>query len=135
MGCIAVKIPLTIYEGGTFDRTFQWKSGDPAEAVDLTGFTARMAVRAKNTDAVPVLTVPFVSTPWAEDGATGVYLVDAGVDGKYRIYLKDSDTIGICATNKDIDGVYDLFLVSPAGESVLKQYGVARLIAAVTRTI
>ena len=32
MGCIAVNAPITIYEGGTYDQTFQWKTGETPEA-------------------------------------------------------------------------------------------------------
>jgi len=133
MGCVAVEIPITIYEGGTFDKTFQWRSGEIPAPVDLTGFSARMQIRAKLADASPILEVPFSVAEWTPDGVTGIYLPDGGLTGKYRIYLKDENTLGICAVHRDIAGVYDLFLVSPAGESILKQYGVAALVAAVTR--
>ena len=132
MGCIAAKINLTIYEGGTFDKEFQWKTGDPLTAVDLTGYIARLTIRDDITDSVAILSLMHQTGPWTADIASGIYLDDAD-EGKYRIYINDEDSESICPDHVNIDGVYDLFLESPDGESVLKQYGSAKLIAAVTR--
>lgn len=132
MSCIRANIPITIVEGGTFDKTFLWKTGDPASAVDLTGYTANMQVRAKLKDTESLLDVPFVDDDWVADSLTGIY-IPLLVTGTYRIYLKDEDTLGMCALHKDIAGVYDLFLYNALDEAVLQQYGVATIIAAVTR--
>lgn len=35
--CVLANINLTIPEGGTVNKIYQWKSGDPAVAVDLSG--------------------------------------------------------------------------------------------------
>jgi hypothetical protein len=134
MNCKRFEIPITVYEGGTFSQAFIWKTGSPAAPVDLSGYTAKMQIRAKLTDVAPILDVPLETASWVEDGPTGIYIDPSSpATGQYRIYLKDDDTQGICALHKDITGVYDLFLLTPAGESVLKQYGVATLIAASTR--
>lgn len=132
MGCVAAKINLTIYETGTFDKEFQWKTGTAPTAVDLTGYTAKMTIRATLASTTAILTLTNKTGPWVADTDTGVYLDDAD-EGKYRIYIKDSDAAALCTAHADIDGVYDLFLVSADGESVLKQYGKAKLVAAVTR--
>lgn len=132
MGCVAAKINLTIYEGGTFDKTFQWKTGTTPTAVDMTGYGARMAIREKLTDTTAILSLTEQAGPWAADGNSGIYF-DNGNEGYYRVYINDEDSTGICAAHTDIDGVYDLFLESPGGESVLKQYGAAKLKAAVSR--
>jgi len=136
MSCVEANIPITILEGGTFDKSYLWKTGNPAVAVDLTGYTAKMMIRAKLADATPLLSVPLGTVPWVADADTGIYIyAQTGEDiGKYRIYLKDDDTLGMCAGHKDINGVYDLFLYTFAGEAVLKQYGAATIKAAVTRT-
>lgn len=136
MSCVAANIDITIYEGGTFNRSFLWKTGTPAVAVNLTGYTANMMIRAKLADALPLLTVPIQASSWVADAETGIYLyAQSGEDtGKYRIYLKDDDTLGLCAAHKDITGVYDLFFYNSAGEAILKQYGSATIKAAVTRT-
>jgi hypothetical protein len=132
MTCIAVDVPITIYESGTFDQTFQWKTGDPAVEVDLTGFSAKMIVRAKITDTAALITIEESLGPWVADGDSAVYLDEAD-EGKYRVYVNDTDTTGICALHKNLISSYDLFLTSPAGESVFKQYGVANLVAANVR--
>lgn len=135
--CIRVNSPITIVEGGTFNSTFQWKTGLPALPVDLTGYTAVGTVRAKKADDVPLLAIPNQVGPWVADGDTGIYIYANGSppddQGKWRIYLKDSETAGMCAAHKDIIGVYDMFLSNPEGEAVLQMYGIATIIAAVTR--
>lgn len=132
MTCKVTKIPLVIYESGTFDQTFQWKTGDPLVVVDLTGFTAKFTFRVKLTDIIVLLSGIQQTGPWSADGLSGIYF-DEAFSGKYRFYINDEDTLGLCAEHKDINGVYDLFLYSPAGESVLKQYGTAKIVAASTR--
>jgi hypothetical protein len=134
---IRANVDITIIEGGTYDRTFQWKSGDPAVAVDLMGWSGRMMIRSKLTDTVPLLTAPAATEAWSADGDTGIYIYDSDSEpddmGKYRIYLNDVDTLGMCATHKNITGVYDLFLTNVSGEVVYQQYGVATIYAASTR--
>ena len=138
--CIRANIDITIVEGGTFNKTFQWKTGDPALPVDLTGYSAHMQVRAKIKDTTVLLDVDHQLLAWTADGPTGIYFYNDEYDeydaedfGKWRIYLKDNDTQGLCANHKNIEGVYDLFLYNPSREAVLQQYGTANIIAAVTR--
>jgi hypothetical protein len=135
--CIRANIDITVVEGGTYNKTFQWKTGDPSLPVDLSGFSARMQIRAKLKDESPLLTVEFVDLPWSADCDTGIYFYNDEYDiedlGKWRIYLKDDDTEGLCVSHKDIVGVYDVFLYSPDGEAVLQMYGTATIIASVTR--
>lgn len=132
---IRANIDITIVEGGTYDKTFQWKSGDPAVGVDLTGWTGSMMVRAKLADATPLIQVPAGTVGWSADVDTGIYIYTQSGDdiGKYRMYLNDTDTSNICSAHKNISGVYDLFLSNPSGEVVYQQYGVATIYAAVTR--
>ena len=132
MGCVAAKYNLKIYERGTFDKTFQWKTGTPAAAVDLTGYTAEFTVRSALADTTVLIGFTEASVPWSADGDSGIYF-DNGNEGYYRVYINDLDTRGICVDNEDVIGVYDLFLYSAAGEVVLKQYGKCTLVAAVTR--
>jgi hypothetical protein len=136
--CIRANIDITIVEGGTFNKTFQWKIGDPALPVDLTGYSARMQIRSKLKDTDSLLDAEFNEESWTADGDTGIYFYSTEDEydedmGKWRIYLRDDDTQGLCANHKDIIGVYDLFLYSPAGEAVLQQYGTATICASVTR--
>jgi len=141
MKCIAANIDIVILEGGTFDKTYQWKTGDPAVAVDLTGYTANMQIRLKTKSETVLLEVPYQQQAWTADGDTGIYIYNDEYDdeyssddiGKWRIYLRDNDTLGLCEAHKTIIGAYDLFLYNPSGESVLKQYGIATITPAVTR--
>lgn len=51
-------IELTIYKGSTFVKAIQWKSGNPAAPVNLTGCTLRMQMRktAGDTNILDTLT-------------------------------------------------------------------------------
>lgn len=137
MQCIRANIPITIVEGGTFDKIFQWKTGDPVLPVDLKGYSAHMQIRAKLKDPVILLDVDYKEEEWTPDGDTGIYFYNDEYDtedtGKWKVYLRDNDTFGLCANHKDIAGVYDLFLYNYSKEAVLQLYGVATIIAAVTR--
>lgn len=132
--CIRANVDIAIIEGGTFDQTFQWKQGSPLAAVDITGFTATMKIRATLAGAV-LLSVPNQVAAWTADATTGIYIYPNGtVDtGKWRVYLRDESTLGLCALNKDINGVYDLFLTNTLDEVVFQMYGSATIMAAVTR--
>jgi hypothetical protein len=138
-GCIRVEAPITIVEGGTFDQIFQWKSGSPAEVVDLTGYSAKMQVRSSFKSTTVLIDVPNATVSWEADGDTGVYIFDDSEspetgNWKWRVYINETDTEGICASHADITGVYDLFLYNADGEAVLQQYGAAYLMAACTRS-
>jgi hypothetical protein len=129
--CVFYNKDITIHEGATYDKWFRWLVN--SVQVSLVGVTGNMQIRKRITDDTALLTIPFSMSPWVEDGDTGIYIQDVGVDDRYRIYIRDNDSVGICALHKNITGTYDLFLYNPFGESILKQYGVANIIAAVTR--
>ena len=137
MSIIRVNIDIEIVEGGTFNKIYQWTQGVPLAPIDLTGCSVHMQVRAKIKDTEPTIDFPFIEADWTADGLTGIYIYndeyDPGDTGKWRIYLKDEDSKGICPSHKDVAGVYDLFIYSASGEAVLQQYGVATLRASVTR--
>ena len=130
MQCINANIPITIIEGGTYDKTFRWESG--GSVVDLTGYTAKMSVRTKLASAAAVISITTAASTWSADGDSGIY-IDDPTTGEYRVYINDADTADILSDHKDTAGVYDLFLYSATGEAVLKQYGKATILAAVTR--
>jgi hypothetical protein len=129
MSCYNFSYAITITEGGTFNQKFQWKSGDPLTPVDITGYTSKMQIRAKLTDATPLIAIPHMLSDWEPGGETGFYL-DTPESGIYRVYMNDADTLGLCAQHKDIVGVYNLFLYSPVGEAVLRLCGTATILAA-----
>jgi len=130
MGCTLYPYTMTIHEGTTYDKWFRWKITDVV--VSLVGVTGIMQVRKKIADDVPILDLPYVADAWVADGASGIYIMDVGVDDRYRVYINNEDSTGICSSHKDIIGTYNLFLYKD-GEAILKQYGVANLIAAVAR--
>lgn len=131
MDCVSAKIKLTIHERTTFDRSYQLKNSS-GEVIPLTGYTGILSILSQITDTTPLISVSETTDAWSEDGPSGVYLDEAD-EGKYRIYLRDNDLLGICAAHKSIEGVYDLFLTAPTGETVFKQYGTCKLIAAGAR--
>ena len=67
MQCVKANVPITIIEGGTYDKTFRWEAG--GAVVDLTGYTARMSVRTKLTSAAAVISITTAASPWSADGA------------------------------------------------------------------
>ncbi len=134
MNCVVFTGDITVIEGGTFYKPLQWSIGDAVAStpVNITGYSARMQIRSKITDTAALLSLPLATSAFAPDGISGIYLTDPP-NGKFLIYIRDNDTLGICAMHKDITGVYDLFLTSPAGETVFRLSGVAHISAAVTR--
>lgn len=128
MQCVKANVPITIIEGGTYDKTFMWESD--GVVVDITNYTAKMEVRTKLTAATALISITH-ETGWTADGPSGVYI--DGAAGTYRVYINDVDASNILTDHKDTSGVYDLFLYSYTGEAVLKQYGKCTLLAAVTR--
>jgi len=132
MSCIPHNYDIEIHEGATFNKEFRW-SITGGSRVSLAGVTGAMQVRKKLTDTDPLLDIPFVAEVWQPDGSTGIYVYGDGSDDHYTIYIKDDDSMGMCANHKTINGVYDLFLYNASGESILKQYGDATIYPAVTR--
>ena len=136
--CVGIEVGIVIYEGGTFDKQYVWKVGNPGTAVDLTDYTASMMVRRKMTDSTALISITGSSGTAAPDGTSGIYINpdQTGTNaGKFNVYIKDEDTEGICVNHKDLAAVYDLFLYSSDGEAVLKMYGEASIKAAATRDV
>jgi hypothetical protein len=95
-------VNLTIYQGSTFSQEFQWKSGDPAVPVDLTGYAARMQIREK------ISSPNYIVNLTTENG--GIVIRDA-VNGKFSIEISADAT----TTMNFKTAVYDLEFVSPDG--------------------
>ena len=139
MSCIRANVDITIVEGGTFNKTYQWKTGDPLTPVDLTGYSAHMQIRAKIKDVEKLLDIDLQSDDWVPEGDTGIYIYQVDEydndSWEWRIYIQYEDTEGLCINHKDIIGIYDLFLYNAVGEAVLQQYGTATIVASVTRDV
>lgn len=93
-------IDLTIYQGSTFLKKFQWKTGNPPVPVNLTGYSARMQIREKITSPNPVISLT------TENG--GIKLEN---DGFIVLNISAEDT----ASFNFKGAVYDLELISPTG--------------------
>lgn len=93
---------FTIYQGASFDTTITWKIGDPATAVNLAGYTARMQVRASVDAATKALELT------TENG--GIAL--GGAAGTITLTISAAST----ATLKPGFYVYDLELVTLTGD-------------------
>lgn len=91
---------ITIDKGATFQLAVTWKSQAGA-VMDLTGFTARMAIRHRITDATTVVDLTTANARIAITPATG--RVDLTIDA--------ATTAAVAVTS----GVYDLEMVAPAG--------------------
>lgn len=98
----AFKLNLKIDQGATFRKLVTWKAGTPAVPVDLRFCTARMHVRAKITDAAPLLTLTTANG--------GITL--GGAAGTIALYLSNAATTLITWTS----GVYDLEIEFGAGD-------------------
>lgn len=95
------KVNLTINQGATFRYKFAWrdKNGRP---IDITGYTARMQIRADVSASAPLITLTTENSGLALGGKTGVI----------SLYINDTATSAI-TWNK---GVYDVELIAPTGD-------------------
>lgn len=91
-------IDLTIYKGSTFIKTIQWKSGNPAVAVNLTGCTLRMQIRKSVNDTV------VLDTLTTENGKLEIA---NAIEGKININISATTSSAYTFDR----GVYDLEVV------------------------
>ena len=95
-------INLIIYQGATFKKEFQWKIGNPATAVDMTGFTIRMQIREKLKDDL------FVVELTTENSKI---VISDPTDGRFYLILDDTETADLTIKS----GVYDIEVVDLSG--------------------
>jgi hypothetical protein len=115
----AAIVNLTIEQGADWSQPLQWKTGTPAVAVNLTGYTARMQVRrtAASTEKTVELTTE-----------NGRITITAGT-GTVALSLTAAVTAAIVAGVY----VYDLELVSSGGIVTRLVQGTFTVSAEVTR--
>lgn len=94
---MAARYDTTIEQGATFNRTFTWETGDPAEPVDLTGWTARMTMRGAGAEDFSLTT---------SNGRIAL----GGAEGTVSVTITAADTALLKATRYS----YDLELVNGA---------------------
>lgn len=116
---MAFRVKLKIDQGATFRKRMTWKTGTPKVAVDLTGCTAAMQIRAE-IDSVDVL-----ADLTTDNG--GITL--GGTAGTIDLYISAADT----ALFDWEDGVYDLEITFGNGDVLRKISGSASVSPEVTR--
>lgn len=109
---------FTIYQGASFDRTFTWQTGDPATAVNLTGYTGRMQIRQAVGSPAAVIELTTSNGRMTLGGAAGTV----------AIAITAADTADLAAGQF----VYDLELINGATVTRLLE-GRATISAEVTR--
>lgn len=117
---MAAKINLRIEQGATFrPGAWTWKAGTPSTAVDLTGCTARMHIRASQKAAAILLQLT------TENGR--ITLGDAA--GTIQLELDAETTEAITWTT----AVYDLEIIHPDDTVTRLAEGRVRVDPEVTR--
>lgn len=92
------KINLTIDKGATFRHSLTLKNAKN-QPIDLTGYSARMHIRAE------IASTAIISALTNVNGG----IVLGGKLGTVNLYISDTDTSALV----ELKGVYDLELVSP----------------------
>lgn len=96
------KVNLLINQGATFRYRFTWRDVK-VRLIDLTGFTARMQIRADVTSAVVLVALT------TENGG----IVLGSKLGTISLFMSDASTSALTTWAK---GVYDIELISPLQE-------------------
>jgi hypothetical protein len=112
------KLNLTIYQGSTWRRVVRLAT--PAGAVDLSGATVRMHVRAKVTTATTLLELT---------EANGRALLTDAAGGEITLLVGAADTAALTFDS----AVYDLEIEYAGGTVDRVLYGAVKLSKEVTR--
>ena len=115
----AATVNLTVEQGATWSQALQWKTGTPATAVDLTGYTARMDVRRTATSSETAVELTTENSRIAITAGTGTVTL--------------SLTAAITAVLTAGSYIYDLELVSSGGQVTRLCQGKFTVSAEVTR--
>jgi hypothetical protein len=119
-GARAGALDLYIQQGTTFDLTLLWESA-PGTPINLTGYVARMDIRAGEEASVPEMTL----------NTTNARIILGGVAGTIRLLVTDTDTAALTAGG---NYVYDLELESGSGATTRVLEGKVTIDREVTRT-
>lgn len=118
MSCACAKgYDLCLQQGATFRRVIRWKAD--GALVDLTGYTARMQIRATAEAATTLLDLTTENNRIALGGAAGTITLS----------ISATDTAALPAGR----AVYDLELVAPDGTVTNLLGGVATIPRNITR--
>ena len=110
---------LTIYQGSTFKRIIRLTDSTP-EAIDLTGATARMHIRAAITDTATLIELT---------EANGRALITDEVGGEVTLVISATDTAALSFSK----AVYDLEIEYNDGTVDRVLAGTVKLSKEVTR--
>ena len=115
---ITTTVPLFIPQGATYIHTFYYVD-DNDDAIDLTGFDARMQIRESLDDD----TVQF-------DGSTDTGEIEiTPAEGKVEVTIEEATTEGFDFTR----GVYDLEIIDSTGRVTRLAKGPVQVDPEVTR--
>lgn len=115
----AYKLNLNIDQGSTFNHVITWKTGTPAEPVDLVTATARMQIRATLSDPEVLINL---------SSANGGIVLGPEA-GKIAIKISAEATADI----EWLSAVYDLEVVFANGDVRRLMFGSVRVSQEVTR--
>lgn len=104
-------------QGSTFSQTLTWKDAT-ATPINISGYTARMHIKEKYSDATPIATLN------TENGG----LTLGGAAGTIAIFLSDTDTAAIPSKDGSAAGtippskeyLYDLELIETSSGRVTR---------------
>lgn len=114
----AGKLDLVIEKGATFRKTLFYKDSNK-DAIDLTGYTARMQIR--DTAA----STAFLAELTTENGGITI----TPLLGQLDLFISDTDTSALASDS----GVYDCELIDAGGEVIKLVRGTVSIIEEVTR--
>lgn len=102
--------PLAIRVGSSFTKDYQWKTGDPAAGVDMTGWTGECHIRAKIGDPEPLVVL-----------STANGKLTLGATGEIHMDLLEADTLLLKGYKKavfDIEIAYGDFKKNIVGGDI-----------------
>lgn len=115
----AGKLNIVIEQGTTFNPVLTYTdNSEPAVPINLTGYTARMQIRLKQTD-----------TNFIEELTDGNGITLGGAAGTIALFISDTDTAAFTFTN----AVYDLELIDGSGIVIRLLTGTVTLSTETTR--
>lgn len=118
---------LTIRQGATFRQQLTWDTGDPATAVDLTGYVAHLQIRddVGGTVLADMSSNTSYVAPVGAQGSIGL----GGTTGTITLYLPASATAQLSFDS----AVYDLKLTASTGDVFFLTKGKVKLVPQVTQ--
>jgi hypothetical protein len=113
-------IDLTIYKGSTYSKILQWKTGESATPVNLTGCTARMQIRKNVNDST------ILDSLTTENSKLEIF---EPLNGKFKIKISSGTSSAYPFTS----AVYDLEIIFTDGSVTRVIEGCVSAIPEVTR--